>query len=238
MKQKIALVTGSNKGIGFAVAKELISANYEVWLATRNSELGQKAASELGENAHFINLDVASDESVLAAAKEFATKRDYLDLLINNAGIYQTELDTTAQTIDLKTIHYTFDVNFLGPIRVTQAFLPFIKKSAAGNILNVSSGLGSLGLQLDPTTGFDQMNIFAYNASKTALNAFSVILSNELKKSRIKVNSICPGYVATDLNGHSGPLTTEESAKGFMKFILNDDFITGRFIMKDGEYPW
>jgi NAD(P)-dependent dehydrogenase (short-subunit alcohol dehydrogenase family) len=238
MKQKIALITGSNKGIGFAVAKELVSANYEVWIATRNSELGQKAASELGKNAHFISLDVTSDESVIAAAKEFSTKRDHLDLLINNAGVYQSEIEGSAQNISLKTIHSTFDVNFLGPIRVTQAFLPLVKKSEAGSILNVSSGLGSLGLQLDPSSGFDQMDVFAYNASKTALNAFSVILSNELKKSKIKVNSICPGYVATDLNGHSGPLTTEESAKGFMQFIQNDDFITGRFIKKDGEHPW
>jgi NAD(P)-dependent dehydrogenase (short-subunit alcohol dehydrogenase family) len=238
MKQKIALVTGSNKGIGFAVVKELAKANYEVWIATRNPELGEKAAKEVGENVHFLKLDVTSDESVQAAAKEFSLKRDYLDLLINNAGIFEPQTDASAQLISLDTIHSTFNVNFLGPIRVTQAFLPFIKKSASGSILNVSSGLGSLGLQLDPSTGFDQMNIFAYNSSKTALNAFSVILSNELKESRIKVNSICPGYVATDLNGHSGPLTTKESAEGFMEFINNNDFITGKFIKKGGEHPW
>ena len=238
MKQKIALVTGSNKGIGFAVAKELANANYEVWIATRNSELGQKAAAELGKNVHFLSLEVTNDESVLAAAKEFASKRDHLDLLINNAGIYQSDIDGKAQSVSLKTINSTFDVNFLGPIRVTQAFLPLVKKSESGSILNVSSGLGSLNLQLDPSTGFDQMDVFAYNASKTALNAFSVILSNELKKNKIKVNSICPGYVATDLNGHSGPLTTEYSAKGIMEFILNDDFITGKFIKKDGEHLW
>lgn len=238
MKQKIALVTGSNKGIGFAVAKELIAANYEVWIATRNAELGLKAVSELGKNAHFLALDVTSDESVKAAAKEFGNKRDHLDLLINNAGVYEAQIDGAAQSISLDTIHSTFNVNFLGPIRVAQAFLPFVKKSEAGSILNVSSGLGSLGLQLDPSTGFDQMNVFAYNASKTALNAFSVILSNELKNSKIKVNSICPGYVATDLNGHSGPLTTKESAEGFMEFINNEDFITGKFIKKGGEHPW
>jgi NAD(P)-dependent dehydrogenase (short-subunit alcohol dehydrogenase family) len=181
---------------------------------------------------------VTSDESVLAAAKEFASKRTHLDLLINNAGVYESQIDGKAQNINLETIHSTFNVNFLGPIRVTKAFLPFIKKSLAGSILNVSSGLGSLGLQLDPSTGFDQMDVFAYNASKTALNAFSVILSNELKNTKIKVNSICPGYVATDLNGHSGPLTTKESAEGFMEFINNDDFITGKFIKKGGEHPW
>lgn len=203
MKQKIALVTGSNKGIGFAVARELIAANYEVWIATRNADLGLKAASDLGSNAHYLKLDVTSDENVLAAAKEFASKRAHLDLLINNAGVYESQIDGKAQDINLVTIQSTFNVNFLGPIRVTKAFLPLIKKSQAGSILNVSSGLGSLGLQLDPSTGFDQMDVFAYNASKTALNAFSVILSNELKNTKIKVNSICPGYVATDLNGHS-----------------------------------
>lgn len=238
MKQKIALITGSNKGIGFALARELVNSNYEVWIAARSTKLGQEAAAKLGVSAHFISMDVTDDQSVLAAAKEFSSKRDHLDLLINNAGIYQKEIDGAVQTIDLKTIHSTFDVNFLGPIRVTQAFLPLVKKSANGNILNVSSGLGSLNLQLDPSTGFNQMDLFAYNASKTALNAFSVILSNELKESRIKVNSICPGYVATDLNDHSGPLTTEESAKGLMEFILKDEFTTGHFIKKDGEHPW
>lgn len=238
MKQKIALVTGSNKGIGFAVVKELAKANYEVWLATRNKELGAKAAKEAGPNVHFIQLDVTDNESIIKAAQEFATKRDHLDLLINNAGVYLKDKDGAAQSINLEAIHSTLDVNFLGPIRVTQAFLPLIKKSGEGSILNVSSGLGSLGLQLDPSTGFDQMDVFAYNASKTALNAFSVILSNELKKNKIKVNSICPGYVATDLNGHSGPLTTEYSAKGIMEFINNDEFITGKFIKKDGEHPW
>lgn len=238
MKHKIALVTGSNKGIGFAVVKELVKADYEVWLAARNKELGQNAAQELGKNVHFIPLDVANDQSVLEAVKEFSAKRDHLDLLINNAGIYQKEIDGKAETISLQTIHSTFDVNFFGPIRVTQAFLPLIKKSSRGRILNVDSGLGSINLQLDPTTGFDQLDAFAYNSSKTALNAFSVILSNEMKKHKIEVNSICPGYVATDLNGHAGPLTTEESAKGFMEFILNDEFTTGRFIKKGGEHPW
>jgi NAD(P)-dependent dehydrogenase (short-subunit alcohol dehydrogenase family) len=238
MKQKIALITGSNKGIGFAVAKELVSANYEVWIAARNSELGRKAALELGSHAHFLALDVTNDESVAQAATEFSRQRDHLDLLINNAGAYQIGKDGKAQSIDLATIESTFDVNFLGPIRVTKAFLSLLRKSEKAKVLNVSSGLGSLGLQLDPSSGFDQMDVFAYNASKTALNAFSVILSNELKKDHISVNSICPGYVATDLNGHSGPLTTEESAKGFMDFISNDDFITGRFIKQGGEHPW
>jgi NAD(P)-dependent dehydrogenase (short-subunit alcohol dehydrogenase family) len=239
MKQKIALVTGSNKGIGYGVVKELTKAGYEVWLGARNSELGEKAAKEAGEHVHFLSLDVTDDQSVAAAAKLFSSKRDHLDLLINNAGVYLSDRDGLPSKTSIETVTDVFNVNFLGPIRVTQAFLPLIKKSALGKILNVSSGLGSLNLILDHSpTGFAGVNVLGYNASKAALNMFSALLSNELLESKIMVNSICPGYVATDLNGHSGPLTIEESAQGFMEFINRDEFTTGHFIKKGGEHPW
>ncbi|RYZ84464.1 MAG: SDR family oxidoreductase [Proteobacteria bacterium] len=239
MKQKIALVTGANKGIGYALVKELATAGYEVWLGARSSELGQKAAKELGDQVHFLALDVTSDAGVAAAAKLFASKRDHLDLLVNNAGIYLMDRDGVPSKTSIETIKEAHDVNFLGPIRVTQAFLPLIKKSAQGKILNVSSGLGSLNLILDDgPNGFAGVNVIGYNSSKAALNMFSALLSNELKDSKIQVNSICPGYVATDLNAHSGPLTTEQSAKGLMEFINRDGFTTGHFIKQGGEHPW
>jgi NAD(P)-dependent dehydrogenase (short-subunit alcohol dehydrogenase family) len=239
MKQKIALVTGSNKGIGYSLVKELAAAGYEVWLAARNAELGQKAANELGDQVHFLPLDVTSDESVAAAAKLFAAKRDRLDLLVNNAGIHLMGRDGLASVTSIETITEVYNVNFFGPVRVSQAFLPLIKKSEQGKILNVSSGLGSLGLVLDHSPeGYASVNILGYNSSKSALNMFTALLSNELKESKIMVNSICPGYVATDLNGHSGSLTTEESAKGLMEFINRDGFTSGHFIKKGGEHPW
>lgn len=239
MKQKIALVTGANKGIGFSVAKELAKAGYEVWLGARNTELGQKAAAELGDSAHFLSLDVTSDQSVAAAAKLFASKRDHLDVLVNNAGIYLADRDGLPSVTSIATINDAHNVNFLGPVRVAQAFLPLIKKSEQGKILNVSSGLGSLNLVLDHSeNGLAGLNVIAYNSSKSALNMFSALLSNELRNDKIAVNSICPGHVATDLNGNSGPLTVDESAKGIMDFINKKEFITGRFIKKDGEHPW
>ena len=239
MKQKIALVTGSNKGIGFAIVKELAQAGYEVWLAARNADLGKKAAAEAGGNVHFLPLDVTDDASVAAAAKLFSSQRDHLDLLVNNAGIFLSDGDGPPSAVSIKTINKVFDVNFLGPIRVSQAFLPLIKKSQQGKVLNVSSGLGSHTLDLDDSPqGLAGVNVLAYNSSKSALNMFSVLLSNELKAAKIAVNSICPGHVATDLNGHSGNLTTQESAKGIMEFINKDGFTTGHFIKKGGEHPW
>ena len=135
MKQKIALVTGSNKGIGLGIVKELAQAGYEVWLGARNSDLGQKAAAELGQSVHFINLDVTSDISVAAAAKTFSAQRDHLDLLVNNAGIFLAGQDGVPSATSISTIKEVFDVNFLGPVRVAQAFLPLIKKSEQGKIL-------------------------------------------------------------------------------------------------------
>ncbi|RYZ50505.1 MAG: SDR family oxidoreductase [Proteobacteria bacterium] len=239
MKQKIALVTGSNKGIGYGLVKELAKAGYEVWLGARNADLGQKAASELGDQVHFLPLDVTDDKSVTASAKVFAAKRDHLDLLVNNAGIYLMGKDGLPSTTSIDTVKEVYEVNLFGPIRVAQAFLPLIKKSKEGKILNVSSGLGSLGLALDHSpSGLAGVNILGYNSSKAALTMFSALLSNELKDSKIAVNSICPGHVATDLNGQSGHLTVEESAQGIMEFVNRDGFTTGHFIKKGGEHPW
>lgn len=239
MIQKTALVTGSNKGIGYGLVKELAAAGYEVWLAARNPDLGQKAANELGANVHFLHLDVSNDQSVAAAAKLFGSKRDHLDLLVNNAGIYLDGKDTLPSKTTIDTIKEVYEVNLYDPIRVAQAFLPYVKKSTHGKILNVSSGLGSHALHLD--TGPNSManvNVLGYNSSKSALNMFTILLSNELKASKIMVNSICPGYVATDLNGHAGHLTIEQSAKGLMEFINRDAFATAHFIQQGGEYPW
>ncbi|RZA22774.1 MAG: SDR family oxidoreductase [Proteobacteria bacterium] len=239
MKNKIALVTGSNKGIGYGLVSELANAGYEVWLAARNVDLGEKAAQKLGSHVHFIPLEVTSDESVATALKIFAGKRDRLDLLVNNAGIYLDGRDGAPSSTSIQVINEVFNVNFLGAIRVTQAFLPLIRKSTQGKILNVSSALGSLNLTLDHSpAGVSSVNILGYNSSKAALNMFTALLSNELKESGIMVNCICPGHVATDLNGHSGKLTVEESAKGIMDFIQRDAFITGHYIKKGGEHPW
>lgn len=240
--KKIALITGGNKGIGYGLAKKLAANNYTVWIGCRNKILGLKAQQDLQNldlDVHFVELDVTNQKTIDEAVKTIEAKAGKLDLLVNNAGIYLIEKDNFVSKINIESIKETFEVNFYGVIRVTQAFLPLIKKATNAKIYNISSGLGSVNLQLDPSTGFAQMGVTAYNSSKTALNMVTAMLANELKDSKIMVNSLCPGYTATDLNAHSGPQTVEDSANGLYNAISNEEFVTGHFIKHEGgEHPW
>lgn len=243
MNKKIALITGANKGIGFTLAKKLAENNYSVWIGCRNSELGEKAELELkskGLDVKFVSLDVTNQETINKAVQTVEEKSGRLDLLVNNAGIYAHEIDGKVSTLNLESFHQTFDVNLYGVVRVTQAFLPLIKKSTQGKIYNISSGLGSLNLLLDTSSrGLSQIQVAAYSASKAALNVVTALLSTELKDSHIMVNSLCPGHTATDLNGHNGPQTVEESVEGLYSVISREDFISGHFLRHEGgEHPW
>lgn len=239
--KKIALVTGGNKGIGFGLAEKLAQNNYTVWIGCRNTKLGLKAENDLRAkdlDVLFVELDVTNQKTIDAAVKTVTAKSEKLDLLVNNAGIFTMATDGSVSKVKIESFVETFDVNVLGVVRVTQAFLPLVKKSDAGKIFNVSSGLGSMSLLLDPAMGFANNPVAAYSASKAALNAITAILSNELKESKVMVNSICPGYTATDLNSHSGPQSVDDSVKGLWEDISKDEFRTGHFIKKGGEHPW
>lgn len=240
--KKIALITGGNKGIGYGLAKKLAQNNYTVWIGCRNKDLGQNAEKELRSldlDVTFVQLDVTNQESIDEAVKTVEAKSGKLDLLVNNAGIYLIEKDNFTSKINIAAFKETFDVNFYGVVRVTQTFLPLMKKTADARIYNISSGLGSVALQLDPATGFNQMGVAAYNSSKAALNMVTAMLSNELKDSKIMVNSLCPGYTATDLNAHSGPQTVEQSVDGLYNVISGKDFVTGHFLRHEGgQHPW
>lgn len=235
--KKRAIITGSNKGIGYGVAKELIKQGYEVWIAARNPELGKRAATEL--SAHYLQLDVTDEKSVASAVAEFQKKNDSLDLLVNNAGVYLMGKDDVASVASVKSIKDTFDVNFFGVVNVSQAFLPLLKNTKGAQILNISSGMGSQGLISDPNGPLSEYpKMIGYCASKSALNMLTILLADDLKKFGIRVNSMCPGYVDTELNGHAGVLTTDESAKNIVPFIMNDNAGTGKFAQANGEYPW
>lgn len=237
MKKKTAIITGANKGIGYGLARELVAHGYEVWIGARNRELGLKAASEL--KANFLQIDVTSSQSIREAFKEFSNTHESLDLLINNAGVYMMGKDDVAPIATIEAIKETFEVNFLGVINVTQTFLPLLKKSSEAHILNISSGMGSQGMMSDPDSFIkDYPMMLGYCSSKAALNTFTILLAKELKGSGVRVNSICPGYVDTELNGHSGVLTTAESAKNIYKRILDQSTETGVFAQADGFYPW
>lgn len=235
--KKKAFITGANKGIGFGVAKELIAQGYDVWIGARNTDLGKKAAEEIG--AHFIQLDVTDQKSVKAAFEEFQTANDTLDVLVNNAGVYLMGKDDVASRSSIESLKDTYDVNVFGVVSVSQTFLPILRKTKNSQILNVSSGMGSQNFLSDPNSFIaDYPMMLAYCSSKAALNTFTILLAKELKPEGIRVNSMCPGYVNTELNGHSGILTTDQSAKNIVPFIMNEKSGTGKFAQVDGEYPW
>lgn len=241
---KVVLITGANKGIGFEVARQLGRAGFIVLLGARDAARGEAAAEKLrgeGSDVRFVvaDLDRAAETSKALAAqigKEFG----HLDVLINNAGIFDlTGGDSPASTVTSEALKRTFEINFFGTVEFTQPLLPLLRGAESARIINVSSGLGSLGLNSDATSPFYPVKPLGYNASKAALNMFTVDLAWELRDTKIKVNSICPGFTATDLNGNSGTQTIEEGAEAIVRFAQQpDDSPTGGFFHKDGSYPW
>lgn len=241
---KVVLITGANKGIGFEVARQLGRAGFIVLLGARDAARGEEAAAKVrseGSDVRYVvaDLDRAVETSKALAAqiqKEFG----HLDVLINNAGIFDlTGGDSPASTVTSEALKRTFEINFFGTVEFTQPLLPLLRGAESARIINVSSGLGSLGLNSDATSPFYPVKPLGYNASKAALNMFTVDLAWELRDTKIKVNSICPGYTATDLNGNSGTQTIEEGAEAIVRFAQQpDDSPTGGFFHKDGSYPW
>jgi NAD(P)-dependent dehydrogenase (short-subunit alcohol dehydrogenase family) len=217
---KVVLVTGANKGIGFEVSREFGRAGFTVLLGARDLERGEEAASKLrgeGLDVRFAKADLNhAAESGAALAKQIGEEFGHLDVLVN-----------------------TFETNFFGTVAFTQPLLPLLKAADSARIVNVSSGLGSLAINGDPGSPFYHMKILGYNASKAALNMFTVVLAYDLRDTKIKVNSVCPGYTATDLNNHSGHQTVEEGAIAIVRVAqLPEDGPTASFIHKDGTYSW
>lgn len=239
--KKIALITGANKGLGFETARQLGKQNIKVLVGARDEVRGREAAERLqneGFDAEFVLVDVTDEKTLEAAAKYVEDTFGKLDILVNNAGI-AVEYGVEPGAIDLEKIRQTFDTNFFGVIAVTKNFLPLVKKSESGRIVNVSSGLGSLAQNSDPDWDFSAIKPLAYNSSKAALNMFTVILAHELKDTKIKVNSADPGYTATDLNNNSGLKTVEEGASIIFDLAtLPDDGATGGYFDDQGIVPW
>jgi NAD(P)-dependent dehydrogenase (short-subunit alcohol dehydrogenase family) len=212
--RKTALVTGANKGIGREIARQLGHKGYSVWLGCRDAERGEEAAAALrkeGVDARVLALDVTNDASVKAAAETFAKSSDTLDALVNNAGVSTGGYaPPTAASVD--DMHALYEVNVFGPVRVTQAFVPFLRKTGQGRIVMMSSSLGSISEALDMTSGVYGVNLLGYNSSKSALNMITVSFAKELAAYGIKVNAANPGYVATDLNNNQGYRSTEQGA--------------------------
>jgi NAD(P)-dependent dehydrogenase (short-subunit alcohol dehydrogenase family) len=237
--KKIALITGANKGIGLQTARELGKAGWTVLLGARNPTLGHEAESKLrGErlDAHFVELDLLRPETISATALKIRKEFGRLDVLVNNAGIADSQ-DGPPSLAPVDAVERVMRTNFLGTVAVTQAMLPLIRKSTAGSIVNVSSGLGSMARHSDPQWDV-RYELLGYCSSKAALNMFTVQLAFELKKEGIAVNSVNPGYTATDMNEHRGRQSVEEGAAEIMRLALLEHGPTGGFFETGGSIPW
>jgi NAD(P)-dependent dehydrogenase (short-subunit alcohol dehydrogenase family) len=240
---KIALVTGANKGIGFETARQLAkTGGVHVLLAARDRAKGVEAALKLqaeGLDVAALTLDVADAASIAAAAKEITEKFGRLDILINNAGISLDDGSKKVSEQPLDTWRKTFETNLFGLIGVTQAFLPLLRKSDAGRIVNLSSILGSMTLHSDPKSAIYNFKVPAYNVSKTAVNGWTVQLAYELRDTKIKVNAAHPGYVKTDMGGPSAPMEIVDGAKTSVALALIDaKGPNGSYLHLGEPLPW
>lgn len=244
----VALVTGANKGIGLQIAKDLAAHGFTVLVGSRNLEHGETAAKSVAADAHAVQLDVTDQASINAAAERIKSEFGRLDVLVNNAAISHAgkpgrtleEMVQTGRfsTVSLDEVHAMFETNVFGVIAVTQALLPLLREASAGRIVNVSSTVGSLTMTADPSNPYRSI-AGVYGATKTALNAVTLSLAVELEGTRIKINAVCPGYTATDLNNFQGTRTVEQAAQEPVRLaLLDENGPTGTFSNEDGPLPW
>ncbi len=231
--QRIVLITGANRGIGLETSRQLARRGFHVVLAARDERKGREATAAIeasGGKATFLSLDVSGSDSIQSAVRQFAAIADHLDVLINNAAIYPDK-GLTISTIPRDRLAQTFQTNTFGPLEVTQAFLPYLRRADAARVINVSSGLGQLeGLSPD---------IPSYCLSKLAINGLTIMLAQALRTDRIAVNSMCPGWVRTDMGGPNATRSVEQGADTAV--WLADEALhelTGKFFRDRQEIPW
>ncbi|MFI6517792.1 SDR family oxidoreductase [Spirillospora sp. NPDC050679] len=239
-EQRIALVTGANKGIGYEIAAGLGALGWSVGVGARNGQSREAAVAKLraaGADAFGVPLDVTDDASAAAAAGLIEERAGRLDVLVNNAGI-TGGVPQEPTRVDPGTVRAAVETNVIGVIRVTNALLPLLRRSASPRIVNMSSSVGSLTRQTTPGTETGPIAA-AYAPSKTFLNAVTVQYAKELEGTGILINAGCPGYCATDLNGFRGVRTAEQGAAiGIRLATLPDDGPTGGFFEDAGPVPW
>lgn len=239
---KVALVTGANRGIGLETARLLAREGFTVLLGSRDQARGEAAAAELraeGLAAQAVKLDLTDEADFYAVATEISHRFGKLDVLVNNAGVL-VHGDGQPSSASTEALRHTFETNFFGVVTLTQVLLPLLRKSPAGRIVNLSSILGSLGVLSSPNNGVsDSFKLLGYNASKTALNAFTVLLADELRATPIKVNSAHPGWVKTEMGGDAAPVEVIDGARtSFRLATLPPDGPTGGFFHLEETLPW
>jgi NAD(P)-dependent dehydrogenase (short-subunit alcohol dehydrogenase family) len=247
----VALVTGANQGIGLQIAKDLVGHGFTVLVGSRNFDNGEAAARAIGPDAHALQLDVTDQASIVAAAQRLRDEFGRLDVLVQNAAIAQTNKlpgqsvedyakTTRPSVVSLDEMRAVWETNVFGVLAVYQAMLPLLRQTPGARIVNVSSGVGSLTSNSDPT--FPYRSIFGpvYPASKTALNALTVAMAIELAPEGIRVSAVSPGFTKTNLNGYAGTETVEQGAREAVRVaLLGPGAPTGTFTRWEGEtIPW
>lgn len=241
---KIALVTGGNKGIGFETVKQLAEQNIKVLLGARNEAEGKKEEEvlrDLSLDVTYLKLDISNSVDIANVKNYIESEYGALDILVNNAAVFLDSawFGNNTETVTSKTLRDTFDINYFGTVELTQALLPAIKKSEAGRIVNISSLSGSFDVHLNEAHWLYALKPYAYSASKTALNQFTVFLAHALRETKIKVNAANPGWVQTSIGSDQAPLTPKDGAKtGVALALLDDNGPTGTFSESGQVLPW
>ncbi|HWI21044.1 MAG TPA: SDR family NAD(P)-dependent oxidoreductase [Baekduia sp.] len=243
---KIAVVTGANRGLGFATARHLGRAGVKVLVGARSLANSEDAVERLvgeGFDAEPLLIDVNSQASVRHAAQQVAREHRRVDILVNNAGILPEATTADVDPLDLQLFRDTFETNVFGVISTTQEFLPLLRRSPSARVVNISSTMGSLTDQSDPASPYAAVPVPAYRMSKTAINGFTVALARMLADTSIKVNAVCPGHVQTDLGGPenraAAPTTADDAAQIVAKMaLIADDGPTGDFVDSAGAVAW
>ena len=248
--KRITLVTGANQGVGFQVAKELVAKGHTVLLGSRDLGKGEAAAAEIGSGAIAIQIDVTDQASITAAAERVRAEFGRLDLLVNNAAISNTQKGnmslqeyakiSKASNISLDEVRAIWETNVFGVLAVYQAMLPLLRESTDARIVNVSSGVGSLTLNSDPTWPYSAFFSAGYSASKTALNAITLAMINELQSTGIKVNLVSPAFTSTALNGFEGTESVEDGSREVVRVALfGPEDPSGTFTRwENADIPW
>jgi NAD(P)-dependent dehydrogenase (short-subunit alcohol dehydrogenase family) len=255
----IALVTGANQGVGFQVGKELVANGVTVYLGSRNTDRGEAAAKEIGPDAIALQIDITDAASIAAAAGRIRSERGRLDLLVNNAGISNTRLSqasaeersgqsfledyvksSKASTASLEEMRAVWDTNVFGTLAVYQAMLPLLRESSDARIVNVSSAVGSLALNADPSHPYHARFGPIYPGSKAAENAVTLAIMVELESTAIKVNLVSPAFTATNLNAYAGTESVEDGSREVVRVaLLGPDGPTGTFTSWENKtIPW
>ncbi|MET1006554.1 MAG: SDR family NAD(P)-dependent oxidoreductase [Propionibacteriaceae bacterium] len=248
--ERIALVTGANQGVGKRVAEELVAHGVTVYVGSRDLARGEAAAKEIGAGATAVQLDVTDPASIAAAAERIRADFGRLDLLVNNAAISNTRRGevpiedyaktSTASLASLDEIRAVWETNVFGVVAVYQAMLPLLRESSDARIVNVSSGVGSLASNADPSFAYRSMYGPIYPASKAALNAMTLAMMVELEETDIKINLVSPGFTSTNLNGFAGTESIEDGSREVVRVaLLGPDGPTGTFTRwENSTIPW